>query len=204
VQTKLRTELHSVFAAAGVENRVPSAHEIATIRSDYLDACIEELIRCAQTANMTTRTATQDAVVLGHLIPKGTRIAMCGHGGGVMEPTFDIPDAMRSSQYRKADGGRTGSWEPTTMKTFDPERWLVPDATGRRVFDALAGPMIVFGAGPRGCFGRKLAYLELRLAIVLVVWTFVLNEVPEAYAGWEAIDGLTHAPILSYVQLSKA
>jgi cytochrome P450 len=204
VQTKLRAELHSVFAAARAENRVPSAHEICTVHSDYLDACIEELLRCAQTANIITRTSTQDAVVLGHLIPKGTRIAMCGNGGGVLKPTFNISDSNRSGQYRKADGGKTGTWEPSTMTQFDPERWLVPDATGKKVFDASAGPTIVFGAGPRGCFGRKLAYLELRLAIVLVVWTFVLNEVPEAYAGWEAMDGLTHAPVLCYVKLSEA
>jgi hypothetical protein len=129
---------------------------------------------------------------------------MCGHGHGIFEPPFDIADTLRSESYRKADGGKTGDWDPQTMKNFDPERWLVQDAASdKKVFDASAGPQMTFGAGPRGCFGRKLAYLELRLAIVLVMWDFELQDVPEAYASWEAIDQLTHSPIDCYVKLGR-
>jgi cytochrome P450 len=147
----------------------------------------------------------KDAVVLGRVIPKGTRVAFCGNGGGIREPAFDIPDELRSEQFRKADGGKVGSWELASMKTFNPDRWLVQNpASDTKSFDASAGPHMVFGGGPRGCFGRRLAYLELRLAIVLVVWNFELKEVPEAYASWEGMDQLTHSPIMCYVKLGKA
>jgi cytochrome P450 len=76
-------------------------------------------------------------------------------------------------------------------------------ATGAEVFDASAGPHMAFGAGLRGCFGKKLAYLELRLAIVLILWHFELGEVKGEYASFEAIDQLTHAPVVCYVNLVK-
>jgi cytochrome P450 len=159
------------------------------------------------TSGVLTRTALADVVVLGHVVPKGTRLVLCGHGGGIMEPVFDIDEKLRSETYRKAEGGgkRTvGDWAPEGIKTFDPERWLVVDQkTGEKVFDAQAGPHIMFGAGPRGCFGKKLAYLELRIAFVLVLWSFRLLDVPERYGDWEAMDQLTHSPVRCYVRLEK-
>jgi cytochrome P450 len=205
VQTKFRTALRSAYSTAYRENRVPSAQEIATTQSHYIDACLEEIIRCAQTGIIYTRTAKMDAVVLGQVIPKGTRMMLCGHGGGIHEVPFEIDGKLRSEQYRNADGGKVGSWEPTSIKKFNPDRWLVDDKTSNtKVFDSQAGPHMMFGAGPRGCFGRKLAYLELRLALVLILWHFELQPVPEAYASWEAMEQLTHSPIQCYVKLAKA
>jgi cytochrome P450 len=55
------------------------------------------------------------------------------------------------------------------MSNFSPERWLVNDeTTGIWVYDATAGPVFPFGLGMRGCFGRKLAYYELRIVITLI------------------------------------
>ncbi|KAH8704501.1 cytochrome P450 [Phaeosphaeriaceae sp. PMI808] len=222
IQSKLRTELHKIFPAALAARRAPSAAEIvasitATAHSSsssssyspYLDACIEELIRCSRTAGFITRTATVDAVVLGRVVPKGTKIAFCTDAGGTLEPAYDIPDSLRNSTYLAASSEKkVPEWESSRIGVFDPERWLVRregggGGGGEKVFDAGAGPHIVFGAGPRGCFGRKLAYLELRLAIVLVVWHFEMRGVEGEYASWDAVDQLTHNPIRTYVRLAK-
>jgi cytochrome P450 len=160
---------------------------------------MEESIRVGGTAGVLTRTALTDVRILGHLVPKGTIIYMPLHGGGIMEPTFSVDETQRSETYRKAEGKRTGEWDPEGIKMFDPERWLVDGA-----FNAQAGPHLTFGAGPRGCFGRKLAYLELRIAFVLVLWSFRLGDVPEKYADWEAMDQLTHSPVRCYVKLERA
>jgi cytochrome P450 len=90
------------------------------------------------------------------------------------------------------------------MRTFDPDRWLRTEADGSKVFDGTLGPHLSFGLGPRSCFGRKLAYLELRLALVLVLWHFELQKVPDNLDSYEAIDQLTHNPIQCYVRLAPA
>jgi cytochrome P450 len=205
VQTKLRSALRSTFAAAHSSKRVPSSTEIATSQIHYLDACIEEILRLACTGSMTSRTALKDAVVLGHVIPKGTMMMFAGAGGGILEPAFPIDDKLRSEFYHKSGGGKVGNWETATMQDFNPERWLVHDKnSNEKVFDGSAGPHVSFGAGLRGCYGKKMAYLELRMAIVLVLWHFELREVPEEYGGFEGLDQLTHSPVQCYVRLAKA
>ena len=160
------------------------------------------MLRCSQTASIVSRTATTDAVILGHFVPKGTKVVLCGNGGGVLVPPFKIDDALRSKSYKNVDGGKIGAWDSEGMTEFKPDRWLIQDsATGSQVFDSTAGPHLLFGAGPRGCFGRRLAYLELRLVIVLIVWSFELQPVPEKFTSSEAMDQLTHSPIVCHVRL---
>jgi cytochrome P450 len=205
VQTKLRSTLRSTFATAHSSKRAPNAQEIATSQIHYLDACIEEILRVATTGSLVSRTAMQDAVVLGQVIPKGTMIMCAGAGAGILEPTFPIDEKLRSQYYHKAGGGKIGAWDTATMQDFLPERWLVHDKNSNEmVFDGSAGPHVSFGGGLRGCYGKKMAYLELRMAIVLALWHFELKEVPEEYASFEGMDGLTHSPIQCYVRLAKA
>lgn len=90
------------------------------------------------------------------------------------------------------------------MGEFKPERWMKEEGEeGERVFDPAAGPLLTFGLGVRGCFGRKMAYLKLRLLLVLVVWNFELGVCPEGLSGYEAVDKLTHMPQQCYVRLNK-
>lgn len=203
IQALLRSTLQSSYKAAYDEQRGPTATEIATTPNHYLDACIEELIRHAGTAGLPSRTAIQDAVVLGAVIPKGTTVMVCANYAGTLTPPFAIPASLRSPSYHAAGGGKARDWEPSSIHVFDPEHWLIAGPDGEKTFDATAGPLLQFGAGPRGCFGRRLAYLELRLALVLILWHFELAEVPERYAGMEATEGLTHAPTECFVDLRE-
>lgn len=90
------------------------------------------------------------------------------------------------------------------MSAFNPDRWLRKETGDAQIFDATLGPHLGFGAGPRGCFGRKLAYLELRLTIVLLLWHFDLQKVPGHLDSYEAIEQLTHGPVQCYVSLAPA
>jgi len=58
--------------------------------------------------------------------------------------------------------------------------------------------------GVRGCFGRKMGYLELRIAIVLAVWELEFIRPPEQYNGWKRVEGLTRTPEQAYVRLCPA
>jgi cytochrome P450 len=41
-------------------------------------------------------------------------------------------------------------------------------------FDPSAKPVLAFGLGLRGCFGKRLAYVEIRILITLIIWNFEL------------------------------
>jgi cytochrome P450 len=174
-----------------LEGRVPTAHEIANTTVYYLNACIKELIRCSQTAPIPSHTASTNAVVLGHVIPEGTLVIMTGQSIGNLEPSHNIPDSFRLLPFRNAGGGKIGAWDessPEEIMAFNPDHWLKTDVDRSRVFDATHGAHLGLGACPRGCSGRKLAYLELRMAIVLVLWHFELQKVLEHLDSYEPIE----------------
>ena len=54
-------------------------------------------------------------------------------------------------------------WRPADQ--FDPDRWLRED-------DAAASKSLVFGAGPRFCPGRNLAFLEAKSALAMIARNF--------------------------------
>jgi cytochrome P450 len=60
-----------------------------------------------------------------------------------------------------------------------------------------------FGLGPRSCFGRRLAYLELRLTLVMIFWNFELKKCPEELSSYNAITKLTRMPKQAFIRLEK-
>ena len=181
------------------------------------------------TAPGQVRDATCDTEILGYRIPKGTTVFCLSNGPSFMSAPFIVDENLRSGSSRDAKE-RTGVWDVTDMKLFLPERWLALGENGEEVFDPRAGPNVQFGFGPRGCFGecpafkpanlshrllihtdhdslfsgRRLAEMELRLVIVLLVWTFDLQPTPEELSGYGATDGLTHMPHQCFVRLGLA
>ncbi|PLN83395.1 cytochrome P450 [Aspergillus taichungensis] len=202
VQAKLRAALHANFTTALRENRRPTADEIAKAHIPYLDATQEEIIRKSNTGSAISRTATTDTVLLGHHIPKGTTVFLMGNGPDFHAPPVgSIAESARSESCQKAKG-RVGVWDAADSHLFKPERWLTVDAeTGREVFDSTAGPFLTFGLGPRGCFGRRMAYMELKIVFVLLLWDFELGVLPENVNSYAAVDKLTHQPRQCYLRL---
>ncbi|KAK4554936.1 hypothetical protein LTR86_008084 [Recurvomyces mirabilis] len=200
VQQKLRGVLQAQFQRAHVAKANPTVEEIVAADIPYLDAVIEEIHRCGGTASSNVRVATEDAVVLGHLIPKGTSVFMLCNGPGYKSQPIAIEEFKRSktSQENVRDNV---SWDPNNANDFLPERWLVADEKGHLVFEPRAGPNQPFGAGPRGCFGRKLASLELKILIILFVWNFDLQPTPPALSSFAGHDGMTHSPQQCFLRL---
>lgn len=58
--------------------------------------------------------------------------------------------------------------------SFRPERWIGEGFAGddKRAFQP-------FSCGPRGCLGINLAYLEMRISIAKLLWTFDLESASE-------------------------
>ena len=145
-QSKLRAALLEIWPGANAYN-LPSYHAIVSSEHPYVEASIQELIRIALTAPSWHRRTTQDVVVLGHRIPAGIDVfgALSIQSLDDMDD-FEIKPELRSPTSKSRASGR---WLRETKALYQPERWL--DADGN--YDAYAGPMLPFGAGPRGCFG---------------------------------------------------
>ncbi|KAI0124990.1 cytochrome P450 [Xylariales sp. AK1849] len=201
VQSKLRTVLFDTF---GEKNGVPTSKQLITMRMPYLDAVVEEVVRCAQTASSAVRRTLRDTQLLGHHIPRGVDVYLMSNGPGYIvsnDLNETIPEHVRSISSRENKHRAMPSWESSDIGVFKPERWIKTDENGVQMFDVHAGPSMQFGSGLRGCFGKKLAYLEIRIFIAVLLWTYDLQLVPEALRGHEAFDSLTHKPKKCYLIL---
>ncbi|GAM84517.1 hypothetical protein ANO11243_025130 [Dothideomycetidae sp. 11243] len=183
VQSDLRSALHRAFP----NDTLPSGAAIAKADIPYLDATIEEILRVGRPGPGQIREALCDTELLGYAIPKGTEIFLMSNGPGYVGPdTFKghIAEKDRSLSSQAAKDKTPLDWEATDIAAFEPKRWLKPDGRGSMTFDPNAGPVQQFGAGVRGCFGRKLGYLELRILITVLVWHFDFPKLPEALSSY--------------------
>lgn len=199
VQQRVRNDLQAAFPEAKAEGRLPTATEITKASLPYLEATMEEILRCGNTVPIVDRDAVQDTTLLGHFVPKGTHVFFLVNGPSFLEPAFNIEESRRSPQARDS---KVGAWAAEDIGVFKPERWLVNE-NGKEVFDSQAGPDIPFGLGTRGCYGRRLAYLELRLLLTVFLWKFEFQKCPAELSGYDAVDGVVHGPKKCYVRLRK-
>ncbi|KAI1870303.1 uncharacterized protein JN550_005231 [Neoarthrinium moseri] len=201
VQAKLRSALRDVYHEALGELRQPTVDEITKKNVPYLDAVIEESLRFNAPLPVFGRETTVDTVILGHKIPKGTQVFLPVDGPSFKLPGFPIADTMRSETSVEKHWG--GQWDAADMHLFNPERWLKRPEDGPVIFDAQAGPILSFGLGPRGCFGKRLAYLEMKIVLALVVWNFEFARLSAPFNSPEAYDAITTMPKYCYVELKK-
>ncbi|OBS24853.1 hypothetical protein FPOA_05390 [Fusarium poae] len=214
VQMRLRRVLQSSFAKAKAEKRSPTFQELAVARIPYLEAVIEEILRCAGATPALQRLSKVDTQILGYHIPKGTDVLFLTHGPSVWTPGFEIDESKRSQSCQAAGEKKDQTWDNHDISEFRPERWLgqkvapinVPNETGATEtveFDGLAGPTLAFGLGTRGCFGRRLGYQQLKTSIAILMWNFELLPCPRELSSYRTIEGLTSMPEHSYIRLAE-
>lgn len=205
IQDSLRSALHKAMATARQENRLFTFEEIRQAKVPYLDAIIEEMLRI--NAVPVTREATRDTTILGCPIKKGTQVFLMSNGPGFLSPPISVDDSKRSETSRAAK--LSASWDEThELSRFDPERWLVrrSDADGAPshvVFDGAAGPQLAFGLGPRSCWGKRLARLEMRTMMAMLVWNFRFLKSAPALSGYGGLEGIARVPKQCYVTIVK-
>ncbi|KAK5659468.1 hypothetical protein OQA88_669 [Cercophora sp. LCS_1] len=205
-QTKLREALYAQFADAKAEGRAPTVQEITSKQVPWLEATIEESLRCSATAPTIDRMALADTQILGYRIPKGTVVSQLCSGPSITSPAFEIDEALRSptSLAAQRDGGTVPpNWKSEGISTWNPERWLVTGADGKVEYNPKAGPQILFGLGTRGCYGRRLTYVESRILLTLLVWNFELLQCAPQISRLTAIMTTANAPRDCYVRLKE-
>lgn len=208
-QTHLRDALYAVHKEPLSEGRLPTASEITRAEIPYLEAIIEETHRYVHIVPGVFRQSKVDTQILGYPIPKGTNVVFVTSAASFMEPAFTIDEEKRAETARQAKN-RYGVWNPSSIGEYLPERWLKLEKSKengktveREAFDPCAGPQLAFGAGPRSCFGRKLAYLELRIAITMLIWSFNFLLLGEELNSFEVFDTFALQPAKCYVKLEK-
>ncbi|KAL8750098.1 MAG: hypothetical protein Q9184_006547 [Pyrenodesmia sp. 2 TL-2023] len=196
IQTKLREAVQSEFASIGPK-KIPEAAAIAKANIPYLEAFVEEVGRCTAAQPGTSRCVVKDgAQLMGFPIPAGTDVFFMTDGPGYLSRPIRAPELDKDGIKRWPT-----TWKEEDLDKFMPERWLVEKEDGKVEFDVNAGPCHPFGLGMRGCFGKKLASVEMRVFFAILIASFELLPVPDRWNGYQAWDKLNHNPKYSYVRL---
>ncbi|KAL6806780.1 cytochrome P450 [Trichoderma sp. SZMC 28013] len=206
VQARLRDALRQAHSDAYRDSRFPTMEEICGTSIPYLDAVMEEALRCGSVATLIARTATCDTQILGYPIPKGADVILTVTGPSMTEPALPIPESLRSLESQESKD-RVPCWEDDVSE-FKPERWLkmVKSADGSKeeeVFDQNAGPTLIFSAGPRQCFGKRLAYMKLRTVMTLLIWNFEFQLLDGSLNSPDIHECFVNLPKDCYVKLAK-
>lgn len=206
VQTRLREALSDACPSARSESRLPTMSELLLLvmQVPYLDAVVEETLRCESVATFTVRRATCDTHVRGYHIPKGTDMMLCLAG-----PTLTRPAIAGSGKARPEVGsdepGGVRAWDDRDITTYNPERWLRTETTrtghAKIVFDRNAGPNLAFSCGRRQCFGKKQALLQLKMTITLLIWGCAFEPVEEPLNNEEITESLVNLPKNCYARI---
>ncbi|KAK3703723.1 hypothetical protein LTR37_014301 [Vermiconidia calcicola] len=124
------------------------------IKLTYLNACIEEGLRIhPPVPTGLLRTVPKDGDTIdGRWVPGGTSVAVSGWAAAHNPANFIDCDS------------------------FIPERWT--DKAYESDYKKAAQP---FSLGPRGCIGKHLSYMEMRLILGRLLWNFDLESTDGAW-----------------------
>ncbi|KAJ4369655.1 hypothetical protein N0V83_005417 [Neocucurbitaria cava] len=200
VQSQLRVSLYAAFQTS----TPPSAKEIYATSIPYLDAVIAESLRLSLTGPVSFRQTLERCDILGHSIPAGTPIVLVTAG-----PSYDSPDMPIAPEYVRSKTSQASYLRKhathsnlkatpliANLQAFNPSRWIREDGT----FDQDSIHMLPFSAGPRGCFGKKIALLEMKMMLAVLIMRFEFPRLRKGLSGYGAVDGLTRRPTCFYVQ----
>lgn len=202
-QKTLRACLKKAFPHVS-SGGLPSAQEIIDAELPYLDAVISEVLRVSCTGPVSFRETTQDCQIFGSDVPAGTPLVLITGGPSYNVPTDQKPEIALSrrsqSSQKKLKSHRIESWDQRVdLNIFFPGRWLAENGK----FNPKAGPGLPFSAGPRGCFGKKIALLELRLMLSMIILSFNLPQLPPNLSKYSSRDSLTRKSSCCYIRPEK-
>ncbi|KAL4783539.1 cytochrome P450 [Aspergillus varians] len=148
-----------------VRSSFKSANEIdhnATLGLQYLNAVIEEGLRLLPSIPLGLTRVNPGAVVDGQYIPKGTVVS-----------TAHWTTAHSEKYFADAN-------------TFHPERWLPKSHAeyNPRFIDDNRNAARPFSIGSRSCLGMRLAYLESRILLAKLAYTFDWELTNEEKIDW--------------------
>ena len=137
----------------------------------YLRACIDESLRLSPpVAGLLSREVLPGGLQVGtHVFPAGTDIGTPHYALHHSPEIFPDPHA------------------------FEPQRWspgASEDSVKGQEVRALQSAFCAFSTGPRGCVGKRMAYMELTTVLARLVW---LYDMRPATSSLERVAGCSNA-----------
>ncbi|KAF2836757.1 cytochrome P450 [Patellaria atrata CBS 101060] len=150
---------------AEIRGRFKTEEEIClaeVVELPYLTACIEEGLRIFPPApiGFLRTIQPQGDTIDGCFIPGGTAVSVSTWCAQHSPENFKNPDS------------------------FIPERWISDEYKSDQ-----KGASRPFSLGPRGCIGKDLSYLEMRLVLARMIWNFDINSADKA-EEWDPEDNM--------------
>lgn len=194
VQDSLHEELTRLLPDSGT---APTSEQIMATRLPYLDAFIAESLRYSCTGPISFREAVQDCNILGYRIPSGTPIVLMTQDVTHQQATYRSQELKPAPRSPAGPSGPDGQVTPEPpLDEFHPGRWL--SSVGD--FNPNAAASMPFSAGSRGCSGQKIAMLELRVFLVILLWNFRFARLDAGLSRYGSLDGLTRKPSCCFVK----
>lgn len=163
---RLTQEIRSTFASAS-DMKFMDLQELS-----YMNACIDEGLRIFPPVptGLTRTVPSGGDTVAGEYLPGGVTVSCHSWAAAHSPLNFSRPDE------------------------FVPERWL--DEAGSTYAHESKEASQPFSLGPRGCIGKHLSYLELRLILGNLLWHYDLERAdlddPSAQDIWDIEGDLKH------------
>ncbi|XP_054828531.1 cytochrome P450 27C1 [Eublepharis macularius] len=142
------------------KDKVPDADDIPNL--PMIRALLKETLRLFPVLPGNGRVTQKDLIVGGYLIPKGTQLALCHYATSYQEENFPL------------------------AHDFQPERWLRKSNVDR--VDNFGS--IPFGYGIRSCIGKRIAELEIHLALIQLLQNFEIKISPKTKSVRAKTHGL--------------
>ncbi|KAF0502409.1 cytochrome P450 [Gigaspora margarita] len=142
-------------------NHFPTFDEIEQLK--YLECVFKETLRIIPPLAEIIRYNSKDEIMNGYVVPKETSLII---------PVY----AIHHDPLIWGDDA----------KDFNPSRWLDPEIKSK----ISNINFLTFGAGPRSCLGMKLAHLELKSILSIIIRNFEFRLV-EGFTFRMKISGLT-------------
>jgi cytochrome P450 len=134
----------------------------------YLTAFLNETMRMAPPfgANANREVLPGGITIDGQYLPEGSQVST----------------AVWAMQYNP-------EYYPEPL-AFRPERWIVgKDGSTEESVAVAESAFSTFSTGPRGCVGKNMAMLEMRIVIAKLIWKFELRNDADGNLGGGSFDG---------------
>lgn len=145
----VQKQIHAEVEKTLGPNTVASADDVPQL--PLIRGLVKETLRLFPVLPGNGRITQNDLVVGGYFIPKGTQLALCHYSTSLDEENF------------------------TDATDFRPDRWVRKDTTDH--VDNFGS--IPFGYGIRSCIGRRIAELEMHLALIRIIQKFRIEVCPK-------------------------